>query len=127
MLGQAIGYLSTHSPPLIHTPLFKLRADIFTPLPPAGGMIGDAIDIRAPFDVAFLSFILSGIYVGLALPYIAPDAMSNGKNPSKGGLSGFLAPLKILVPRRLRLADGRMKKHYGIIFLSAGIFLGVVC
>ncbi|GJN72314.1 hypothetical protein PLICBS_006386 [Purpureocillium lilacinum] len=101
MLGQGIGYLT-------------------------GGMIGDAIDIRAPFDVAFVSFLVAGVYAHLALPYIAPDAMSDGKKPGQQGVSGFLAPLRILVPQRLRRADGRLTKHYGVIFLCAGIFLGVL-
>ncbi|KAM0314342.1 hypothetical protein ACHAPQ_011837 [Fusarium lateritium] len=101
MLGQGIGYLT-------------------------GGMIGDAIDIRAPFDVAFVSFILSGIYVWMALPYISPESMSSGGKPGQQGVSGFLAPLKILTPQKLRLADGRVKKHLGVIFLCSGIFLGVL-
>ncbi|KAF4446988.1 hypothetical protein F53441_9459 [Fusarium austroafricanum] len=101
MLGQGIGYLT-------------------------GGMIGDAIDIRAPFDVAFISFILAGIYAWSALPYISPESMSNGANSDKQGVSGFLAPLKILTPQKLRLADGRVKKHLGVIFLCSGIFLGVL-
>ncbi|KAG7406501.1 major facilitator superfamily domain-containing protein [Fusarium sp. MPI-SDFR-AT-0072] len=101
MLGQAIGYLS-------------------------GGMIGDAIDIRAPFDVAFISFILAGIYVWCALPYISPDSMSNGGKNGQKGVSGFLAPLRILTPQRLRLADGRVKKHFGVIFLCSGIFVSVL-
>lgn len=89
-------------------------------------MIGDAINIRAPFDVAFVSFIIAGIYARLALPYISPDSMSDGKKPGQQGVSGFLAPLKILVPQRLRLGNGKVTKHYGVIFLCAGIFLGVV-
>ncbi|KAF5690417.1 major facilitator superfamily transporter [Fusarium circinatum] len=101
MLGQAIGYLS-------------------------GGMIGDAIDIRAPFDVAFISFILAAIYVWCALPYISPDSMSNGGKNGQKGVSGFLAPLKILTPQKLRLADGRVKKHFGVIFLCSGIFVSVL-
>ncbi|KAJ6442346.1 Chromosome segregation in meiosis protein 3 [Purpureocillium lavendulum] len=101
MLGQGIGYLT-------------------------GGMIGDAIDIRAPFDVAFVSFLVAGVYARLALPYIAPHDMSDGKKPGQQGVSGFLAPLRILAPQRLRRADGRVSKHYGVIFLCAGIFLGVL-
>jgi hypothetical protein len=92
----------------------------------AGGMIGDAIDIRAPFDVACVSFLLSAVYARLALPYIPPEALSDGKKPNGQSISGFLAPLKLLVPRRMRLADGRINKHHGLIFLCAGIGLGVV-
>ncbi|KAJ3547594.1 hypothetical protein NM208_g1441 [Fusarium decemcellulare] len=101
MLGQGIGYLT-------------------------GGMIGDAIDIRAPFDVAFISFILAGIYAWIALPYISPESMSNGQKSGQQGVSGFLAPLKVLTPQKLRLVDGRLKRHYGVIFLCGGIFLGVL-
>ncbi|KAF7549469.1 hypothetical protein G7Z17_g6350 [Cylindrodendrum hubeiense] len=101
MLGQGIGYLT-------------------------GGMIGDSIDIRAPFDVAFISFILAGIYAWIALPYISPESMVDSKKPGQGNASGFLAPLRILVPQRLRLENGKLKKHYGVIFLCSGIFLGVL-
>uniref|UniRef100_A0A0B7KMX4 Major facilitator superfamily (MFS) profile domain-containing protein n=1 Tax=Bionectria ochroleuca TaxID=29856 RepID=A0A0B7KMX4_BIOOC len=100
MLGQGIGYL-------------------------AGGMLGD-IDIRAPFDTAFVFFLISALYVQFALPYIDPSSMTDGKKSDKGAIAAFLAPLKILVPQRLRLADGRIKKHYGVIFLCAGIFIGVL-
>ncbi|KAL6364443.1 hypothetical protein LRP88_01844 [Fusarium phalaenopsidis] len=101
MLGQGLGYLT-------------------------GGMIGDAIDIRAPFDVAFVSFILAGIYVFFSLPYISPESMSNGQKPGQRGVSGFLAPLRVLTPQKLRLKDGKYRKHYGVIFLCSGIFLGVL-
>ncbi|KYK57002.1 hypothetical protein DCS_04009 [Drechmeria coniospora] len=101
MLGQGIGYL-------------------------AGGMIGDAVNIRAPFDVAFLSFLLAGTYAWLALPYIPPESMSSAKRSDEKGDAGFLAPLRILVPQRLRAANGKMTKHYGVIFLCCGIFLGVM-
>lgn len=92
----------------------------------AGGMIGDAIDIRAPFDIAFITFLLSCVYIHFALPYISPESMSSKKKPGQQGIAGFFAPLKILVPQRVRTSSGRIKKHYGVIILCAGIFLGVV-
>jgi predicted MFS family arabinose efflux permease len=101
MMGQGIGFL-------------------------AGGMIGEAIEIRAPFDVAFVSFLVAAIYARLCIPYISPESMNDGTQPARSGISGFLAPLKILSPQQLRLADGRTKKHYGVIFLCGGIFLAVV-
>ncbi|KAK0761904.1 hypothetical protein N5P37_004703 [Trichoderma harzianum] len=101
MLGQSVGYL-------------------------AGGMIGDAIDIRAPFDIAFITFLISCAYVHFALPYISPDSMSSKKKPGQQGIAGFFAPLKILVPQRVRTSSGGIKKHYGVIVLCAGIFLGVL-
>ncbi|PHH88029.1 hypothetical protein CDD83_8078 [Cordyceps sp. RAO-2017] len=106
MLGQGIGYL-------------------------IGGIIGDAIDVRAPFDVAFVSFVLAGVYARCALPYIAPEAAAGLKDERcrrrhRQGLSGFLAPQRILAPQRLRLADGRRAAHYGVVFLCCGIFVGVL-
>lgn len=101
MLGQGIGFL-------------------------AGGMLGDVIEIRAPFDVAFVSFLVAALYARTFLPYISPESMSDGKKPAKGGVRGFLAPLKILFPQKLRLVDGRTRKHRGVLFLCCGIFLGVV-
>ncbi|KAM0451182.1 hypothetical protein ACHAPV_010097 [Trichoderma viride] len=100
MLGQSIGYL-------------------------AGGMIGDAIDIRAPFDIACITFLIACVYVRFGLPYISPESMSN-KKPGRQGIAGFFAPLKILVPQRMRSANGSIKKHYGVVILCAGIFLGVL-
>ncbi|KAL7935902.1 hypothetical protein V8C35DRAFT_264092 [Trichoderma chlorosporum] len=89
-------------------------------------MIGDAIDIRAPFDMAFISFLISCIYVHFALPYISPESMSSKKKTGQQGVAGFFAPLKILVPQRMRTSSGSIKKHYGVIILCAGIFLGVL-
>ncbi|KAL7920711.1 major facilitator superfamily domain-containing protein [Trichoderma austrokoningii] len=100
MLGQSIGYL-------------------------AGGMIGDAIDIRAPFDVACITFLIACVYVRFGIPYISPESMSN-KKPGRQGIAGFFAPLKILVPQRMRSGNGSIKKHYGVVILCAGIFLGVL-
>lgn len=88
-------------------------------------MIGDAIDIRAPFDIACITFLIACVYVRFGLPYISPESMSN-KKPGRQGIAGFFAPLKILVPQRMRSANGSIKKHYGVIILCAGIFLGVV-
>ncbi|KOS21224.1 hypothetical protein ESCO_004478 [Escovopsis weberi] len=103
MLGQGIGYL-------------------------AGGMIGDAFGVRAPFDLAFYNFFLAGFFVWFALPYISPKDMNNGgkdKKPTNAS-SGFFAPLKILSPQKVRTADGTIKTHYGVAFLCAGIFIGVL-
>ncbi|KFA77500.1 hypothetical protein S40288_04264 [Stachybotrys chartarum IBT 40288] len=100
MLGQSLGYL-------------------------LGGMIGDAFGIRWPFHVAFISFLLSATYSRLALPFIPSPAATDMKS-GKPGVGGFLGPLKLLVPRPMRLANGVTTKHYGLIFLVAGIFLGVL-
>ncbi|OIW26943.1 MFS general substrate transporter [Coniochaeta ligniaria NRRL 30616] len=101
MLGQAIGYLT-------------------------GGMIGDAWGIIRPFQIAFVFFLISGLYVRIAMPYISAESMNDPKKPAKGGVSGFLAPLRVLAPQVLRLKSGVTRKHYGVLFLCSGVFLGVL-
>ncbi|KAF3762801.1 hypothetical protein M406DRAFT_31187, partial [Cryphonectria parasitica EP155] len=103
MLGQAIGYL-------------------------LGGMTGDAFGIRMPFQVAFFLFLISSAYARFVLPFISPESLSDGKKDTGrgGGVSGFLAPLKIMAPQHVRLFSGRVTKHYGVLFLCCGIFLGVL-
>ncbi|KAI6379825.1 hypothetical protein MCOR25_001958 [Pyricularia grisea] len=100
MLGQAIGFL-------------------------AGGMLGDSFGIRRPFETAFVCFLIATIYVRLAIPYLPPSADVAGKNAPKG-IKGFFAPLKVLKPQKLRLANGQVKKHYGMFFLCCGVFMGVL-
>lgn len=89
-----------------------------------GGFVGDSYGIRMPFNVAFFLLLTSSIYAGLVLPYISPESLSDRK--SEKGVSGFLAPLKIMAPQRVRYASGRVGKHYGVLFLCCGIFLGVL-
>ncbi|GAB1312585.1 hypothetical protein MFIFM68171_02795 [Madurella fahalii] len=101
MLGQGIGYLS-------------------------GGMIGDKWGIRRPFEVAFFSFLLSTLYVRSALPYIAAGTLSSGSKPTSKGFGEFFAPLRVLAPQKVLLCSGAVKKHYGVLFLCAGVFLGVL-
>lgn len=91
-----------------------------------GGIIGDRFGIRSPFLTAFVLFCCASVYARTALPYIAPEAMTDGK-ARPGGVAGFLAPLRVLAPQQLRLAPtGAVRKHYGVFFLCVGIFLGVV-
>lgn len=102
MLGQATGYL-------------------------LGGMVGDEFGARMPFQVAFFLFLLSSCYAAFVLPYISPESLTDGKRDARRrGVSGFLAPLKIMSAQGLRLASGHVAKHYGVLFLCCGIFLGVL-
>lgn len=88
-------------------------------------MIGDTWGIRRPFEVAFCSFLLSTLYVRSAIPYIAASALSSGSKSTKG-IAELFAPLRVLAPQKVRLVNGKVKKHYGVLFLCAGVFLGVV-
>ncbi|KAL8294812.1 hypothetical protein RB597_008267 [Gaeumannomyces tritici] len=100
MLGQAIGFLT-------------------------GGIIGDTFGIRKPFETAFFSFLIATVYVQLCLPYIPPGQLSQSKNTEKG-IKGFFAPLRVLAPQTIRLQNGQVKKHYGVLFLCCGVFTGVL-
>jgi hypothetical protein len=91
-----------------------------------GGLIGNSFGIRMPFQTAFCMFCVSAIYVRLVLPYISPDSMSGGKERGSGK-KGFLAPLRILAPQRIRMPDSAViRKHYGVVFLCLGIFTSVL-
>ncbi|KAI0127390.1 hypothetical protein BJ170DRAFT_625194 [Xylariales sp. AK1849] len=91
-----------------------------------GGMIGGRFGILSPFTTAFCLFCCASLYAGLAMPYISPESMTDGKNNGAKGVSGFFAPLKVLAPQHLRLQNGSSAKHYGVLFLCCGIFLGVL-
>jgi len=121
MLGQGIGYLSM-SP----SHVLVCGAGCTNPMDIGGGMIGDTWGIRRPFEVAFYSFLLSTLYVRVAMPYIPAEALSGGDSKQSKGLAGFFAPLRVLIPQRLVLESGRLQKHYGVLFLCTGVFLGVV-
>ncbi|KAF4459835.1 major facilitator superfamily transporter [Fusarium albosuccineum] len=95
-------------------------------MPPVGGMIGDAFGVQRPFEVAFLCFLFATLYVKIALPHITPEATVDSNNTVDGRATGFFAPLKILLPQRVRLQSGRIVKHYGVLFLCFGVFLGVL-
>lgn len=104
MLGQAVGYLT-------------------------GGMIGDKWGIRRPFEVAFGAFLVSTAYVQVALPYVSPESMSGGTKaggPKAKGIAGFFAPLKVLAAQKVRLRNGKVIKHLGVLILCTGVFLGVL-
>ncbi|KAK4150226.1 hypothetical protein C8A00DRAFT_37176 [Chaetomidium leptoderma] len=101
MLGQGIGYLS-------------------------GGMIGDAWGIRRPFEVACVSFLLSAVYIRIAIPHIAAESLSSGSKPKSKGLTELFAPLRVLAPQRILLDSGLTRNDYGVLFLCAGVFLGVL-
>ncbi|KAI3333718.1 hypothetical protein F4824DRAFT_490658 [Ustulina deusta] len=92
-----------------------------------GGILAEEFGIETPFEFAAVSFLVCTTYVLSFVPYIDPkDLSSDDSHPKGKGLMGFLGPLKVLGPQKMRLADGRAKKHYGILFLASGIFTGVL-
>ncbi|KAJ2970752.1 hypothetical protein NUW58_g9600 [Xylaria curta] len=92
-----------------------------------GGVVAEQFGIKTPFELAAVSFLVSTAYVLSFVPYIDPKSLSSDNNaPKAKGVLGFLGPLKVLGPQKIRLVDGRVVKHYGILFLAFGIFAGVL-
>ncbi|KAI0376187.1 major facilitator superfamily domain-containing protein [Hypomontagnella monticulosa] len=89
-----------------------------------GGVLGDVYNIRRPFETAFFLYVASTIYGALFLPTGTGNEATSQK-PSGRGLSGFFAPIKVIVPHKYRLESGSVIKNYGLVFLALGIFLGV--
>ncbi|CAJ2502987.1 Uu.00g103810.m01.CDS01 [Anthostomella pinea] len=89
-----------------------------------GGILGDIYGIRRPFEAAFFLYVASTIYGALFMPNKTADDAKDQKQGSRG-ISGFFAPLKVIVPHRYRLESGNVIKNYGLIFLALGLFLGV--
>lgn len=90
-----------------------------------GGIIGDVFGIVSPFVSAVGCFAVATTYGAIFWP--SPPVGSNeadGKTTS--GASGFLAPIMVLMPQKYRLANGKVIRNYGLVFLALGIFFGVV-
>ncbi|KAL4792219.1 hypothetical protein BDV19DRAFT_392393 [Aspergillus venezuelensis] len=102
MLGTSIGYL-------------------------LGGIIGDAWGIRRPFEIATVLFSLSSAYSANFVPYIDPKTLSNSNSATKSkGWRALVSGLNVLAPKKIQLADGRIRCHYGITLLALGVFMGVL-
>ncbi|KAF8850626.1 MFS general substrate transporter [Acephala macrosclerotiorum] len=90
----------------------------------AGGLLADWMNILAPFRVTLILFILSCIYVLLALPSIPKSTQVPG--PASKGITKFFGPLKTFAPQKWVLQDGRTQTEYGAGLLGIGVFLGVL-
>ncbi|KAL2192737.1 hypothetical protein P885DRAFT_72772 [Corynascus similis CBS 632.67] len=72
MLGQGIGHFSA-------------------------GKIGDAWGVRRPFEIALGSFLLTTLYVRVAVPHITVESLSSGSKPDSKGITGLLSPLRLAI------------------------------
>ncbi|KAL2882669.1 hypothetical protein SGCOL_001876 [Colletotrichum sp. CLE4] len=99
MIGTAIGYL-------------------------LGGVLGDVFGITSPFIAAIGCFASATIYGAIFWP-ASPEKTDEMDGKTTPGASGFLAPIKVLMPSKYRLESGKIVKNYGLVFLALGIFFGV--
>ena len=91
-----------------------------------GGILADYFSIITPFQVTLGLFCASTVYVLLFLPWIAPPKADNASPKGRPGFSRFLGSLKIIMPAKWVLKDGRVQKEYGSLILAAGVFLAVL-
>lgn len=90
----------------------------------AGGVLGDVFNIATPFQVSWILFFTSSVYVMLALPRIpTPEAV---KAKANIGLSRFFGPLKTFAPQKWALPNGKVQMQYGATLLGIGVFLGIL-
>ena len=91
----------------------------------AGGLLSDIFGIIAPFRVTLVLFLTSCCYVLLVLPWIPPNPETEKKKASKS-IWKFLGPLKMFVPQKWVLRDGKTYKEWGTLLLGSGVFFGVL-
>lgn len=91
----------------------------------AGGMISDGFGKIAPFRVTLALFALSTLYVWLFLPKL-PNNITPEQLKKTASLSAFFEPLRMFVPQKWVLKDGRVKREYGILLLGTGAFLALL-
>lgn len=89
-----------------------------------GGVSGDYFGIRKPFEIAFFLMIGATFYSLLFLPYIAP--LKGEKMEQKKSLASIFGAGKLFVPTKIRLANGKTKRYWGVFLLGAGVFWGVL-
>ncbi|KAF2166355.1 hypothetical protein M409DRAFT_55197 [Zasmidium cellare ATCC 36951] len=90
-----------------------------------GGLLSDIFGTIAPFRVTLGLFVISTLYVWLFLPWL-PNNITPEQLKKTASLSAFFEPLKMFVPRKWVLQDGRVKREHGILLLGAGAFLALL-
>lgn len=89
-----------------------------------GGLISDRFGIIAPFRAAVILFLFSNIYAATCLPHVPLNKEIEAK--ASTSLKTFFDPLKIFVPQKWRLANGKVQREYGTLLVGIGVYLGVL-
>ncbi|KAF2787775.1 hypothetical protein K505DRAFT_329435 [Melanomma pulvis-pyrius CBS 109.77] len=90
----------------------------------AGGLIGEAFGILAPFRITLLLFLLSTLYVFLFVPSITQEKDITVRQSS--GLKRYFGPLRIFAPQKWTLAGGQTSTQFGALTLGLGVFLAIL-
>ena len=91
----------------------------------AGGLLSDLISTIAPFRATLVLFCISTLYVFLFLPKL-PNNITPEQLKKTASLGAFFEPLKMFVPQKWALKDGRVKREFGILLLGAGAFFALL-
>lgn len=89
----------------------------------AGGLIGDVFGIIWPFRVTLALFLICSLHISFFLPTIHNADLETKASKS---LAAFFDPIKMFAPQKWRMANGTVKKQYGVLLLGIGVFLGVL-
>jgi hypothetical protein len=89
-----------------------------------GGLVADWFGIQFPFRLALGLFSMCTLYVLTVLPRISVE---KGPPPkSSSGIKRFFGPLKMFVPHKWVLSDGRVRREYGALVLGIGVSFGIL-
>lgn len=88
-----------------------------------GGLISDSFGIIAPFRVAVLLFAASVAYAAIFLPHVPLNKEIEAK--ASTSFKSFFDPLRIFIPQKWRLPNGKVQREYGTTLVGVGVFLGV--
>ncbi|KAF2113914.1 major facilitator superfamily domain-containing protein [Lophiotrema nucula] len=90
-----------------------------------GGLLGDYINILAPFRVTLVLFLSCCVFIAISLPVIPPEE-DKAAAKQKTGIHRFFGPLRIFAPQKWTLADGRVSRQFGALLLGIGVFLAIL-
>ncbi len=91
-----------------------------------GGIVGDFFGIIAPWQMAFVMFLLCCLYITIWLPVTpAPKENKDATSSKPLGLMRFFGPLRIFAPQKWALPDGRVRTEFGALLLGIGVYLGI--
>ncbi|KXT11051.1 hypothetical protein AC579_1977 [Pseudocercospora musae] len=90
-----------------------------------GGLLSDGFGIIAPFRVTLVLFLVSSAYILVFLPWIKAE-LSPADEKKTRSLSSFFEPLRMFIPQKWRLVDGKIRTEYGIVLLGVGAFTALL-
>ncbi|KAF2637703.1 MFS general substrate transporter [Massarina eburnea CBS 473.64] len=93
----------------------------------AGGLIGDAFGILAPFRVTLCLFTTCCIFIAFSVPATPlEETTESHTSASTSGVMRYIGPLHIFAPQKWILPSGKSSTQIGALTLGIGVFLGIL-